>query len=300
MTDRHVPFSFQAFPTKSRYVAAALLSVVLVITACSRNAGLPQPGSPQYAELVSAFYVGLAGLQTGADDSAKQKLTLATQIAPGEPAGWADLALLSLRQQDFDTALKYADQARAKVPDNSRIEELLGTIESRRGKPAEAIGHLKKAVDADPKNLKALFALAEETERQAAANSDAEAQKLFARVLEQRPDSVAALLEVARLAAKTGDAAGLRNATSKLAAKTAGWPDAAKQQLETLQQTAAGGNVRSAALRVMYLRNTLIRVPDYRQDLSELKTPAEQVSDPFTKFLRLPSPVPIRRPRISR
>jgi tetratricopeptide (TPR) repeat protein len=276
--------------TKFRYIAAMLVSVLLLSTSCARNAGLPQPGSPKYVDLVRAFYVGLAGLQTGADEPAREKLTLATQLAPGEPASWADLGLLALRQQDFDTAYKNADQARSVMPNNSRIEELLGTIESKRGKLPEAIAHFKKAADADPKNLKALYALAEETERQAAPNSDAEAEKLFAQVLAQRPNSAAALLEVARLAAKTGDSGALRSAVSTLAAKSASWPDAAKQQMETLQQAAAGANVRGAAVRVMFLRNTLVRVPQYRQDLNEVKTPTDLVSEPFTKFLKLPSP----------
>jgi Tfp pilus assembly protein PilF len=276
--------------TNFRHVVVSAFSVLVLTTSCSRIAGLPQPGSPKYAELVSAFYVGLAGLQTGADEPAKEKLTLATQIAPGEPASWADLGVLALRQQDFDTAYKYADQARSRMPDNSRIEELLGTIESKRGKPSEAIAHFKKAASSDPKNLKALYALAEETERQAAANSDAEAEKLFAQVLAQRPDNVAGLLEVARLAAKTGDSATLKRTVSKLSAKSTTWPDGARQQMETLQQAATGANVRGAAVRVMFLRNTLVRAPQYRQDLNEVKTPTDLVSAPFTRFLRLPSP----------
>jgi tetratricopeptide (TPR) repeat protein len=276
--------------TNFRHIAAILVSVVVFSTSCARNAGLPQPGSSKYGDLVRAFYVGLAGLQTGADEPAKEKLTLATQLAPREPASWADLGLLALRQQDFDTAYKYADQARSVMPDNSRIEELLGTIESKRGKLPEAISHFRKAADADPKNLKALYSLAEETERQAAPNSDAEAEKLFAQVLAQRPNNAAALLEVARLAAKTGDSGALRSAVSTLGAKSASWPDQVKQQMETLQQAAAGANVRGAAVRVMFLRNTLVRVPQYRQDLNEVKTPTDLVSEPFTKFLRLPSP----------
>jgi len=60
-----------------RYAAAALLFVLGA--SCSRNSGLPAPGSPQYSQAVSAFYVGLAGLQTGVDELAKEKLTLATQ-----------------------------------------------------------------------------------------------------------------------------------------------------------------------------------------------------------------------------
>jgi Tfp pilus assembly protein PilF len=281
--------------TGHSYRAAASLLIAILSTCCSRETGLfrnalPNPASPQYADLVRAFYVGVAGLQTGADDPAKQNLTKATQLTPGEPASWADLSLLALRQQDFDTAYKDAEQARSLLPGNSRIEQLLGLIESKRGKLPEAIAHLKKATASDPKNLKALYALVEETERQAAPGSDAEAQKLLAQVVALRPGNTAALLEVARLAAGTGDSAALQSAVSQLTAKSVAWPDEARQQMETLRQTSAGANARGAAVQVMFLRNTLVRVPQYRRDLNELKAPAELVSDPFTAFLRLPSP----------
>ena len=117
--------------------------------ACSRNSGLPAPGTPQYRDLVHAFNVGLAGLQSGEDVRAKTDLTLATQIAPGEPASWADLAILAVRQQELDAAYDDLEKARQLAPDNSRIEQLLGDLESRRGKLPEAIGHLKRAVDLD-------------------------------------------------------------------------------------------------------------------------------------------------------
>jgi predicted Zn-dependent protease len=161
---------------RSRRDRITVTLVLLTGAACSSSKGLPDPTSSQYADLVRAFYVGVAGLQTGADDPARQNLTRATQIAPGEPAGWADLGILALRQQDFDAAFKNADQARSLLPDNSRIEQLLGTIESKRGKPQESIAHLKKAVAADSGNVKALYALAEETDRQGEANSSADAQ----------------------------------------------------------------------------------------------------------------------------
>src|SRR6201999_1044931 len=110
---------------------AFIVATACIFTSCSRNKGLPDVSSPQYGEFIRVFYVGLAGLQTGADDPAKQNLPQATQVAPGEPASWADLAVLAVRQQDYDTAFKNADQARTLAPDNSRIEELLGLIESK-------------------------------------------------------------------------------------------------------------------------------------------------------------------------
>jgi tetratricopeptide (TPR) repeat protein len=240
--------------------------------------------------LISAFYVGLAALQSGDDVRAQQKLTLASQIAPGEPASWANLGLLAVRQQEFDAAYKDVEQARSLAPDNSQIEALLGLIEGRRGQLPQAIGHLQKAVALDPGNRKAMFALAEQIERQASATSDAEAEKVFVGMLNQLPDNAAVLLEVARLAAKTGDRVPLQNAVGKLAQASVSWPDIAKQQMALLQQAAASANPRAAALRVVFLRNTLARVPEYRKSLNDVKTPSAFVGDPFVSLIKLPSP----------
>ncbi|MGE0129181.1 MAG: FG-GAP-like repeat-containing protein [Blastocatellales bacterium] len=268
----------------------SVISLLLTFNACTRNAGLPEPGSKEYRELVSAFYVGLAGLQTGEDVRAKEKLTRATEIAHGEPASWANLGLLAVRQQEFDTAYEKVEKARTLAPDNSQIEALLGLIESRRGKLPEATAHLKKAVELDPKNLRALYALAQETERQGAETSDAKAQALLEKILGTQPENLAVLLDVTRLAAKRGDGETLKKTVAKLAEKSSSWPDEAKQQMAALQQAASGANPRSAAPQVAFLRNVLARVPDYRQSLNAVKTPAEFVGEPFLKFIKLPNP----------
>ncbi|HKC88046.1 MAG TPA: FG-GAP-like repeat-containing protein, partial [Blastocatellia bacterium] len=270
--------------------AITLIALLLTFTACERNAGLPKPDSKEYRDLVTAFYVGLAGLQTGEDVRAKEKLTRATEIAPGEPATWANLGLLAVRQQEFDTAYEKVEKARTLAPNNSQIEALLGLIESKRGRLPEAAAHLKRAVELDPKNLRALYALAQETERQGAETSDAEAQALLQKILDAQPDNLAVLLDVTRLAAKRGDAETLKKTVAKLAEKSPSWPDEARQQMTALQQAASGENLRSAAPQVAFLRNVLARVPDYRQSLNAVKTPAEFVGEPFLTFIKLPSP----------
>jgi Tfp pilus assembly protein PilF len=258
--------------------------------ACSQKPGLPSTDSKQYREFVSAFYVGLAGLQTGEDTRARDKLTLASEIVPGEPASWANLALFAVRQQDFDNAAQQAEKARSLAPENSRIEALLGLIESKRGKLTQSIGHLRKAVELDGNNLKAAYALAEEIERQSTPATDAEAQKVFQQVLVQQPGNVAVQIEVTRLAAKRGDTTGVRAGVASLASESAGWPEEARTRVAALQQTAESANPRAAAVQVVFLRNVLVRVPAYRQGLNAVKTPVMFVSDPFVKFIRLPNP----------
>jgi Tfp pilus assembly protein PilF len=265
---------------------AALLAVCLC--GCGRSP-VPQPGSEAYRALVRSFYVGLAGLQSGEDVRAKDGLTQATQVAPGEAASWANLAILSVRQQNLDGAFQQADKARSLVPQSSRVEQLLGDIESRRGNPAQAIAHLKRAVELDPKNLKAVFMLAEQTERQGDDASAGQALQWFEQARKLAPENTAVLLEVARLAAKTNQAAVLQEVLTILDRQSPAWPEEVRQQMQKLRQ-AASGNPGAAALQVAFLRNTLLRVPDYRLALGAAKTPPVFVGDPFLRFLNAVPP----------
>ena len=207
-----------------------LVSIALLLTACT-SSGLPKPDSKEYRNLVTAFYVGLAGLQTGEDVRAREKLTEATKIAPGEPASWANLGLLDVRQQDFDHAYENVEKARTLAPSESRIEYLLGQIESKRGKVPEAIAHFKKAVELDGKNLKALYSLAQETERQ--GSGDAEALALLDKILLVQADNIAVQIDKVRLAAKTGNAEAVNATLASLAGKSSTWPPEAVKQLIT-------------------------------------------------------------------
>lgn len=269
---------------------AAWAVAMLALVGCHANRGLPEPGSAKYAEFVHAFYVGLAGLQSGEDVRARQELTAATQIAPGEPASWADLGILLVRQQELDAAYADLEKARSLAPENSRIEQLLGDLESRRGKLPEAITHLKRAVQLDRTNIKAMYLLAEQTERQESAASDGEALAIYRKVLALAPNNIAVLLEAARLAAKTGNTQVLQQTLAALRAQLASWPQEAKQQMEALDAAAKSANPRSAALQVAFLRNILLRVPEYRQASQLVKTPPVFVGDPFLRFLKLPTP----------
>ncbi len=274
----------------SKLVVVVSLSIVLLSSACNRHAGLPDAGSPAYRELCSAFYLGVAALQSGEDVNARKGLTRATEIAPGEPASWVDLGLLQARQQDFDLAYQTFEKARGLAPDNSRIEGLLGLVEAKRGKITEAVAHYQKAVALDSSNLRAMYSWAQETERQQSATSDADAEKLLGQILKLRPGNETILLDIAHLAAKRNNASSLKSAVASLGRDTAQWPEPAQQQFARLQQAATAADFRAAGIQVQFLRNTLIRVASYRRSLDEVKAPATTIGEPFLTFLKLPSP----------
>jgi Tfp pilus assembly protein PilF len=269
---------------------AILISVAagLIGTAC-RN-GVPPKSSKEYNDAVRTFYVGLAALQVGDDVRADAKLAQLTQQVPGEPAGWANWGMLALRQRNYDPAAERLERARSLAADNDQIYYLIGLLEKGRGRSPEAIAAMRKAIEINPKNLVATYALAEEIERQGDANSEAEFQRLVGKILETQPDNLAALLELGRVAAKRGDADTLHQTVARISQRSLDWPAEVQQQLSALQSAAAGPDPRVAATRIAFLRNVLVRVPEYRNDLSVIKPPPGEEAQPFTHLLKMESP----------
>jgi len=260
------------------------------LSACNSANKVPEKSSKEYAAAVSAFYIGLGALQVGDDIHAEGKLSEMTTMVPGEPAGWANWGVLALRQRKLDVAEQRIEKARVLAPDNDHIYQLLGYLESSKGNSANAIAGWRKAVELNPRNYRAAYQLAEEVERQSDANSDAEYQRLIQKILAAQPDNLAAELDLARVAAKSGDAATLKSALAQINARSANWPPEVKAQLVALQTAADSPNPRTAATRTTFLRNTLMRVPEFRESLAALKAPPGEEAEPFTHFLRMEPP----------
>ena len=270
---------------------AILFALLLAISACRPAAKLPTKSSPEYNELVRTFYIGLAALEVGHDVQADAKLAQFTQLAPAEPAGWANWGLLALRQRNYDVAAERLHKARDLAPDNSDIHYLLGLLESSRGNTPAAIEELRKSVELDQSNLIAIYKLAEEVERQGDQKAADEFQTLIQKILAAQPDNLAALVELSRIAAKRGDTETLKSSVAKIVAHSSAWPEEVRAQVSALDQAAQAGDTTSAATRTSFLRNVLMRVPEYRRDLAAIKPqPGEEVV-PLSHFLRLESPV---------
>jgi len=267
-----------------------LAAVLTINPGCHSAPKLPDKSSKEYGNVVSAFYVGLAALQVGDDVHADSRLSEVTRLVPAEPAGWANWGILALRQRNYDTAAQRLDRARDLAPQNDRIYNLLGILDSQRGQSAQAIADLRKAVELNPKNLRALYRLAEETERQGDENGSVEVQQLLQKILAAQPDNLAALLELSRIAAKRGDAAALKSAVAQISARSSAWPPEVQHQLAAVQSATAAADLRPAATQTTFLRNVMMRVPEYRQSLTAIKAPPGDEAEPFTHFLKLESP----------
>jgi Tfp pilus assembly protein PilF len=271
--------------------AVAIVAVALVVRfAARRSGGLPQPGSPAYEATTTNFYRGLAELQVGLLDDAKGSFSKATESASREPATWANLGLAHLRLGEFDAASEPIARAVRLAPNSSDLVFLQGRLETSRGRLDEGIAGYRRAVELDPSNMRARYALAEEIERAAGPDADAQAEQQFDAILKARPGNLAALLERARLAAKRSDASALDNAVQTLNQFVAGWPAPAVEQYRALQAAAASRNFQDAARDVAFLRNVLVRTTVFRESLTAVRTPTELIAEPLERFLVLPSP----------
>jgi len=260
------------------------------LSACSNRNKLPDRSSKEYEAAVSAFYIGLGALQVGDDVHADSKLAELTTLVPGEPAGWANWGVLALRQRKLDAATQRFEKAHSLAPENDHIYQLLGLLESSRGNSASAIADWRKAIDINPRNYRAAYQLAEEVERQGGDKSDADYQQLIEKILSAQPNNLAAQLELARIAAKSGDITTLKSVLAQISARSGNWPNEVKDQLTALQAAANGSDPHAAATRTTFLHNALMRVPEFRESLAVLKAPPGDEAEPFTHFLRLPVP----------
>jgi tetratricopeptide (TPR) repeat protein len=278
--------------SRTRFLALAAVVVVLAGAALFiwRAPTLPAPGSETYEQTTRAFYHGLAALEVGLLDDARQQFTSATMLVPREPASWANLGLAQMRLGELDAAAEPIERALALAPDNGDLVLLAARMDTARGRLDEGIARLRRAVTLDTRGLRTRFALAEELSRLGSAEADKEAQTLLDELAKRAPANLAIHLERARLAAKLKDAQRLRESVEAIGRDAASWPAQARAQLEVVQKIAAENNFDEAPRATTILRNVLAPVPAFSESLTAVRTPAELIAEPFDRFLVLASP----------
>jgi Tfp pilus assembly protein PilF len=270
---------------------AVVVAVALAASACSRTPSEPPAPSPQaYAEAVTAFYTALSAMQTTQEALAREQFDRVIALAPQEAAAWADRGLLLLRQQDVDRGAQDLAKAAELAPRSAAIRRLQALAAGRRGNLADAVVHWRRALELEPTDLESAYSLALDTERQGGSAGDAEAQRLLSELV-ARSGNLAARVEYVRVSAKRGDASAVRAAAEPLTAASREWSPAAQEQLKALLD-AVGRDPASAATRVAFLKNVLLREPSYRAALASVSTPREEVGRPLDRFLVLKNPDP--------
>ncbi len=266
------------------------LILVSTLSACKPDAADIDTQSETYREAVSAFYSALAALQVGQDQRAEARLTWLTENVPGEPAAWANLAVMHLRHSKPDEARSFLEQARRLAPDHVGVLMVEAAWAASLDQPEAAISALRRASELEPSNTKVLFTLAQTLEQLEPDTSAEEVEALLSRILEIRPENVAALLQTARMAARSGNVERTRDLLSRLSRIPLAWPDQALGQLNDILNADPAPAPETLLLQVSILQNIMLRSAAYRQSLSEMQIPVEQVAELIPHFIALPAP----------
>ena len=266
--------------------------IVLLLLGCHPAGKLPDKTSKAYSDFVSVFYTGLAALQVGDDVRAGTELARATQMVPGEPAGWANWGVLALRQRSFDAASQRLEQAADTGPKNDAIYYLLGLVDAGKGRSDGSDCQFTQSGGDQPeepdRNLSA-------GGRDRAPGRSEQRRRVSEADAANRPSATGQLGGVAGTGSGCREAWRLRCPASSrwrsIRAQSQGWPPEVQEQLAALETAAAGPDPHAAAMRTTFLRNALMRVPDFRQSMAEIKPPPGDEAQPFTHFLRMDTPV---------
>jgi len=113
--------------------------------------------------------------------------------------------------RDYDTALRYFQQARLLLPNSSRIPEQMAYVTRRRGQWEQSESYFNEAERLDPRNVPLL---SQHAQSYVCLRRFPEASRKFDQVLDINPDDVAILAIKAAIAQAEGD---LRRAAALLA-----------------------------------------------------------------------------------
>jgi Tfp pilus assembly protein PilF len=282
------------------YLLALLLVVgagVAVYLLVPRRPALPQPGTREYLECLRAFQVGVAALDAPEQiHIAKQRLDRVLELAPDEPAGWANRGLYHLRSSapDLKQAAHDLDRAHKLAPDSAEIESLLGFLADQQGKVSEAVAHMRRAMARNPHDLPTIYALAEMISKEGDAQSNAEHQKLMEQILKFQPNNLKVLMDRAKDVVRAKDQAAFRDTMARLDRLAPGWAkENTRKKLEELKNNA---NSNEAIALVTELNNVLMEERGYKRDSAAVKPNPGFVGAPLLHFLRLAPPKPSPAP----
>ncbi|HVX13166.1 MAG TPA: FG-GAP-like repeat-containing protein [Pirellulales bacterium] len=285
----------KAKPVVLLLVVVALVGGTIGYVLWSRDR-LPAPGSARYDKYVEAFQVGLAALDADLPQRAEPELTVAVEIVPDEPAGWANRGLLYLRTGKRPEAARDLANARRLAPNDAQIDKLLGLLEKGRGRYGEAVVYLRKAIDNDPEDVRSLYLLSEVVEQEHKEGSDAERQRLLKRVLELRPKNLRVLADYLRVAVRNSDGDAVRETLATLDNLAPDWLPGSQSELAKVKEKVPAKLGPTAVISVVGLANMLKGEPHYVRDATEVSPEDQLVGDPLREFLRLAPVRPVLAP----
>src|SRR5438309_1748224 len=224
------------------------------------------PASPEtdFARLESAKNVGLAAREQGNLDEARRRFETVRELAPSEPLGWADGAVVALRARDLARAKALLSEALSRSGNDARILALEGLRRELAGDAAGAVEIDEKAVAADPSDLPSRWAAARLLTEKIPGGAP-RALAALEKALDQAPANLFLLARLAEGFRAAGDSTKAVEAHDRLVRALDGRDPRLEKSLAEARQASTAGDSRTAALKYRIVENLLKVTPRYQQ-----------------------------------
>ena len=123
---------------------------------------------------------------------------------------------------------------------------MLGILAEKQGKLPDAVTHLRKAVELQPRDLRSLYALAGLVSKEGGRTSDADYQRLMEQILKVQPNNLPVLLQRAGAAHRARDQAAFKDTLDQLGKLAPDWSDLSRKTFDDLRKTADPGDIAPA------------------------------------------------------
>jgi len=257
------------------------------------------PPETDLARLESAKNVGLAALEEGNLDEARRRFETVRQLAPSEPLGWADGAVVAMRAKDLMRAKELLAEALSRSANNPSVLALEGARRELAGDAAGAVEAYEKAATADPSDLPSRWAAARLLTEKIPGGPPRAIPAVEA-ALVRAPANLFLLARLSELFRAAGDSAKALEAHDRLVRALDGKDPRLERYLAEARQALAAGDARGASLKYRIVENLLKVTPRYQQARRDVEPgvlglPLEDWSPPLAAKIRARAgqPVPL-------
>ncbi len=255
--------------------------------------------SPDPGRLEADKNVGLASLEEGDLAAAKARFASVRRLAPAEPLGWADGAVVALRAKDAAAAKELLVEALRLAPNDSRVLALEGTRAETAGDAAAAVAAFSRAAAANPRDLSSRWN-AVRLLSSGAAPDRVRARREIDGALGQAPDNLFLLLRSVEIDREAGDRSRALLAFDRLAKGLENRESRLDRALTEARSALEAGDLAAAGIKMRILENLLRALPRYQQarhdvDPGVVGIPLEDWSPDLTSRIRArPPAIPVR------